>query len=1188
MKSIRIGNDINVNWKVFTRDGNKYPLDDKILRIWLLSGPYKKEITEFSLAHRNELSFTIDAKEITRYGVYKLLLVAKDEDTGLEDASFDVDYVFQIVSKYYVSTNEEVLDGDVSISPVTIIENITGYGNDGESAYEIAVRNGFIGTEQDWLESLRANVVLYGSVGDAVDGAMTQKAVTENLAGKVSSENVENIVYLTSAEYEALSVKDPNTIYIVTDGGEELYMTLYDGTGTSRTGAMTQKAVTDALETKQDVIQDLSTIRSGAASGATAVQPAALNAKQDVIEDLETIRSGAASGSTAIQPTQIEDVVRHVDTGALEPLLDPSDYATTEQLDQLGQDVEAIIGGTITEATNAGTSSSFWKDNNGVIGYQASGMGLHRADAIAISPGMQIDIVTTIGNESANVGFVCDADDNILQTIPRAGATTTASFVAPANSAKFYLNYLSTYSFTKDGLLDSKQDKLTFDNVPTLGSDNPVKSGGVYDAIQNSQSGSIDYSSQTKTAGSRWINNNGVLGTQNTSYDSRVSAIPAKSGEHFRFRTVQYANSTLPVGFFCDADNNILQELSTRVNFGMIVAPQGSAYLYLNYYEYANTSFECISYGVIEDKIEEYLEYGIGKPGEFILDESMFVVCSVSGKTGLRAGGTTQITTLSAIHIFAGATLYYKTIDSYRVSFFFYRKNGSFIRQIGWLSGTGETGTPLDAYYMLISIANPSGGSGTPTLALSGLELSADKTPAPGLSRKYLVPMYAPSPQLPADGSEDADFNAETLTPAQLFSAFSDLIAGVSAPNGAYNNPKSITIYEEPGRDASNTFDINAYVITRRNRYGWLNAKPLYSWKNGSTIVYTDSISPRVGDSVYSDTARTASGHNVTSYSVSSGIVANGTTYARNESGDYAGDYIYTDKCSNASGTTTQAQTYLPTDIYSATGTGVSFTGTQLTYGGKTYNRCSSLDVHTDIKATLVIWGNEHGPQSDPAECAIVLYRFAKDLVTGCRNHPFISYIQQYCKVVLIPCANPYGLANHTRNNANNVNINRNYSTPGWSSVSDSDKGSYAGSENETQFVMNMISLFGASVAIDIHCLGYVSSSANDGCVEIAGVIKSPSDKGMVENALGNLGFYVGDYGAGNYNTSSNGDAWIAYKGISGGLIEMNAGKYAVSADGNQHKSAELEADYTLLLNALWMWYRGYDITFDTAGIYNI
>lgn len=31
-------------------------------------------------------------------------------------------------------------------------------GNDGKSAYEIALDNGFEGTEQEWLESLKAEV----------------------------------------------------------------------------------------------------------------------------------------------------------------------------------------------------------------------------------------------------------------------------------------------------------------------------------------------------------------------------------------------------------------------------------------------------------------------------------------------------------------------------------------------------------------------------------------------------------------------------------------------------------------------------------------------------------------------------------------------------------------------------------------------------------------------------------------------------------------------------------------------------------------------------------------------------------------------------------------------------------------------------------------------------------------------
>lgn len=47
--------------------------------------------------------------------------------------------------------------------------------------------------------------------------------VKAKLAEKVSSENIDNMFYLTSAEYDALATKDPNTIYVVTDGGAELY-----------------------------------------------------------------------------------------------------------------------------------------------------------------------------------------------------------------------------------------------------------------------------------------------------------------------------------------------------------------------------------------------------------------------------------------------------------------------------------------------------------------------------------------------------------------------------------------------------------------------------------------------------------------------------------------------------------------------------------------------------------------------------------------------------------------------------------------------------------------------------------------------------------------------------------------------------------------------------------------------------
>ena len=86
---------------------------------------------------------------------------------------------------------------------------------------------------------------------------------------------------------------------------------------------------------KQDEISDLAAIRSGAASGATAVQPSAMQAaladKQDTISDLAAIRSGASAGSTAVQPGELSTALN----GKVDKMtgygLSSNDYTTAEK-----------------------------------------------------------------------------------------------------------------------------------------------------------------------------------------------------------------------------------------------------------------------------------------------------------------------------------------------------------------------------------------------------------------------------------------------------------------------------------------------------------------------------------------------------------------------------------------------------------------------------------------------------------------------------------------------------------------------------------------------------------------------------------------------------------------------------------------------------------------------------------------
>lgn len=150
----------------------------------------------------------------------------------------------------------------------------------------------------------------------------------------------------------------------------------------SSANAQSGVAVASAVSGKQDTINDLSTIRSGAAAGATAVQPAALNdyattaaltsglsTKQDTISDLATIRSGAAAGATAVQPSSLATVAT---TGSYTDLLDKPTIPPGVVVDQVydGTSTNAqsgtAVAGAISGVRQVPSTSS--GDNGKVLG----------------------------------------------------------------------------------------------------------------------------------------------------------------------------------------------------------------------------------------------------------------------------------------------------------------------------------------------------------------------------------------------------------------------------------------------------------------------------------------------------------------------------------------------------------------------------------------------------------------------------------------------------------------------------------------------------------------------------------------------------------------------------------------------------------------------------------------------------
>ena len=183
-----------------------------------------------------------------------------------------------------------------------------------------------------------------------------------------------------SNDVKAYILTDKNTKF-KTINGEQI---LGDGNIEISTDVdLSNLATKEELNTKQDVISDLDTIRSGAAKGATALQSvpseyateqwvneqgflkehqdisnlatkAELATKQDVITDLDTIRSGAAKGATALQsvPSGYATEQWVNSQGFLKEHQDISNLATKQELNTKQ---DTLVSGTSIKTVN-GTS----------------------------------------------------------------------------------------------------------------------------------------------------------------------------------------------------------------------------------------------------------------------------------------------------------------------------------------------------------------------------------------------------------------------------------------------------------------------------------------------------------------------------------------------------------------------------------------------------------------------------------------------------------------------------------------------------------------------------------------------------------------------------------------------------------------------------------------------------------------
>ena len=222
----------------------------------------------------------------------------------------------------------------------------------------------------DDLDAIRANAELGASaIQEIPDTYATKTYVTEQIKGiNIPTVPTNVSVFTNDAGY---LTKD------VADG-------YYAAIGTTGSGNGVDKNYVDTgLAKKQDAINDLEAIRSGAAAGATALQSVPeeyitetdladkkfatidqVNAKQDTIEDLETIRTNAELAKTALQSIPDEYIT--------ETDLADKKFATIDQVNAKQDaisDLETIRSGAAAGATalQAGDLNGYLTANSDVI-----------------------------------------------------------------------------------------------------------------------------------------------------------------------------------------------------------------------------------------------------------------------------------------------------------------------------------------------------------------------------------------------------------------------------------------------------------------------------------------------------------------------------------------------------------------------------------------------------------------------------------------------------------------------------------------------------------------------------------------------------------------------------------------------------------------------------------------------------
>lgn len=341
MKRIRKGNDITVNWSIYTPDAEPCNLEGLDLSLYVSTAYGKAKSDNFSVLG-NTLTWGLAGKDQSSSGIYTLTLVVNEGEAGM--ITVDKCDVFELVS---CSCKEGGSD------PINLnIEKV------------------------DIESTLDTQYVSYDLLRSVTDPIREDVDALIESVGELTESNAQKV---DKIEGKGLSTND------FTNELKEKLVGLgsYDD---SHIVAEIEK-IEETLTTKQDIIEDLDDIRDGASKGATAIQEhqdishlatkeelSKLDISADYESDMEETMAmpnavGGFSKGTTVADLQGKSLSQMFDI-LLFPAVDPSHGTPSVTGFALSSSTSPVeLGTSVPSVSDASFNRATWTNYNNSLPY---------------------------------------------------------------------------------------------------------------------------------------------------------------------------------------------------------------------------------------------------------------------------------------------------------------------------------------------------------------------------------------------------------------------------------------------------------------------------------------------------------------------------------------------------------------------------------------------------------------------------------------------------------------------------------------------------------------------------------------------------------------------------------------------------------------------------------------------------